>query len=74
MQAEALSDEEPVDEAKAIIQRYQACLAGEPVIYALDTNPIAPLAVAPVSDFRYDVISCGATPTYLYWCTMSVSG
>ena len=34
-----------VEEAKAIIQRYQAYLVGEPVIIALDTNPIAPLAI-----------------------------
>jgi len=36
-----------VDEAKAIIQRYQAYLAGEPVIIALDTNPIVPVAIRP---------------------------
>ena len=34
-----------VEEAKTIIQRYQNYLAGEPVIVALDTNPIVPLAI-----------------------------
>ena len=34
-----------VEEAKTIIQRYQNYLAGEPVIVALDTNPVVPLTI-----------------------------
>jgi len=34
-----------VEEAKAIIQRYQNYLAGEPVIVALDANPIVPVTI-----------------------------
>ena len=34
-----------IDEAKAIIQRYQNFLAGAPTIDALDANPVAPLTI-----------------------------
>lgn len=34
-----------VEEARTIIQRYESYLAGEPVIAALDTNPVVPLAI-----------------------------
>lgn len=34
-----------VEEARAIIQRYESYIAGEPVIAALDTNPVVPLAI-----------------------------
>jgi hypothetical protein len=34
-----------VDEARLIIQRYQGYVAGAPVIAALDTNPLMPLAI-----------------------------
>ncbi len=34
-----------VEEAKAIIGRYEAYLSGEPLIADLDANPFAPLAI-----------------------------
>jgi hypothetical protein len=34
-----------IEEAKAIMQRYETYLAGAPVIAALDTNPFMPVAI-----------------------------
>jgi hypothetical protein len=43
--ADPVSRLKMIDEAKAIIQRYQDYLAGASTIDALDANPVAPLAI-----------------------------
>lgn len=46
-----------VNEAKAIMQRYQAVLANEPIIADLDANPFAPVAIQQTITMTLDTLS-----------------